>query len=236
MKKSILKTLLSLGVALLPCLASQAANLLTNPGFVPSSPGSYLDYTASAPPGWTNLGANNGPMALGLISSLTNGAVSSMQPYNSNAFMYDLGGLVNPNPNVGDGITQTFATRPGHRYRLSFGHNAEAAGSALFETGTDALRVQVGGVGGAGQTFASPFDRTTTGYGLACCAWQGAWAQRILDFTASAASTSVAFTVASVSTNSYGNASVARTGSNSQIIAWPIIEEIIDAPTITLTK
>ena len=231
MKQLILKTLLLMGMALLPCLAVHAANLLTNPGFVPANPNSYPDYTASAPPGWTNIGASNGPMALGLISTLTNGAVGPMQPYNGNAFMYDLGGFANPNPNVGDGLTQTFATRPGHRYRLTFGHNAEAAGSKVFETGTDALRVQVGGVD---QTYASPYDRNNTGYGQACCAWQGAWTQRVLDFVASATSTRLAFAVASVSTNSYGNASVARTGSNSQIVAWPIVEEIIDAPTITL--
>lgn len=233
MKKLILKTLWALCLALVPCLAVQAANLLANPGFVPSNPGSYLDYTASAPPGWSNAGPSNGPLALGLISTLTNGAVSAMQAYNGNSFMYDLGGYANPNPHVGDGITQSFVTRPGHRYRLTFGHNAEAAGSKVFETGADVLRVRVGDVD---QTFASPYDRTTSGYGQACCAWQGAWVQRSLSFTASAVSTNLAFTVASVSNNSYGDASVLRNDANSQIVAWPIVEEIIDPPTLTLWK
>ena len=233
MKKLILKTLCAWGVALVPCLVVQAANLLTNPGFVPSNPGSYPDYTASAPPGWSNLGPANGPMALGLISTLTSASVSPMPAYNGSAFMYDLGGYANPNPNPGDGITQTFATRPGHHYRLTFGHNAEAAGSKVFETGTDSLRVQVGGVE---QTFTSPYDRNTAGYGQACCAWQGAWVQRSLDFTAGTASATLAFTVATVSNNSYGSANVTRNSANSQIIAMPVVEEIIFPPSITAVK
>lgn len=233
MKKLILKTLWAGGIALVPCLVSQAANLLTNPGFVPSNPGSYLDYTASASPGWSNLGPASGPMALGLISALTAGAVGPMPAYNGSAFVYDLGGYANPNPNPGDGITQTFTTRPGHHYRLVFGHNAEAAGSRVFETGADSLRVQVGGVE---QTFASPFDRSASGYGQACCAWQGAWVQRSLDFTAATTSASLAFTVAAVSNNSYGSANVTRNSANSQIIAWPVVEEIIFPPSITVAK
>lgn len=227
------KTRLILAGVLLPCLAAQAANLLVNPGFVPSNPNSYLDYTASAPPGWANTGVSNGPMALNLISVLTQGAVNPMPAYLGSAFVYDLGGFANPNPNVGDGITQSFATRPGHRYHLTFGHNAEAAGSKVFETGSDALRVQVAGTD---QTFSSPYDRNAAGYGQACCAWQGAWVQRSLDFVASGVSTRLSFSVATVSNNSYASANVSRNGANSQMVAWPVVEEIIDPPRITVVK
>ncbi len=233
MCKLILKCLWVMGMVLVPCLEAGAANLLANPGFVPSNPNNHPDYTASAPPGWANTGASNGPMAMGLISVLSNGAVGPMPAYNGSVFMYDLGGFGNPNPNVGDGITQTFVTRSGHHYRLTFGHNSEAAGSKVFETGTDSLRVQVGAVE---QTFASPFDRGSNGYGQACCAWQGAWVQRSLDFDATAASTRLAFTVATVTNNSYGNANVTRNSANSQIVAWPVVEEIIFPPTVTLRK
>lgn len=248
MKKTFLKLALCLFVLLGLCGAALAANVLVNPGFVPNVGGGYKIYGSQAPPQWLNLGNANGPLPND-IYSFDGTNPFPMPAYNGSSYFYDLGGYGNPDPNVGDGVQQTFSTIPGHKYRLTFGHNSEANGLNkndqslnFFESGTDALRVQVGD---QNKVFNSPYDSSSPGYGLSnggtsggvvVGAWQMPWVERSLVFTAgSGTSTTVYFTVASVSFVNYVDDNLqVRNSANSQIIAMPLIEEL--APTLVVNK
>ncbi len=247
MKKKFFKIALWICAVLSFCGPALAANLLLNPGFVPATTGSYKVYGLVAPPQWLNIGSANGPLPNDIYTS--DGTNPFPMPvYKGNNYFYDLGGFGNGDPNIGEGVRQTFATIPGHRYKLTFGHNSEANGlskelqdSGLFESGVDSLRVDVGD---QSVVFNSPYNASSPGYGVANTgtsgagligAWQMPWVERSLVFTASATTTTVMFKVNEVSFNNYPDADlIVRNGANSQIVAMPIIEEV--SPTLVVQK
>jgi hypothetical protein len=253
MKKTFLKLTLCLFAVLCLGGTARAANLLLNPGFVPSGSSSdYRVYGLVSPPQWSNFGTLNGPLPNDAFRSDGTNPFP-MPDYNGSLYFYDLGGWGNPTPVPGDGVWQSFPTIPGHKYKLTFGHNSEANGISqarttedLFESGLDQLRVQVGD---RDEKYDSPYNTFSPGYGLAnggtsgnkvVGAWQMPWVEHSLVFTAgSGTTTKVMFTVSSVSTITYfggeeNGGSVAPNGANSQIIAMPLIEEL--PPTLVVNK
>lgn len=147
---------------LIPAVAS--ANLLTNGSFDASTS------TTTTPTGWTQIGLEQGVMPYSTFTT--------MPVYNGPNF-YDLGGIANPLPNVGDGIEQTVSTVTGTSYALTFGLSSEG--------GTDPpedLNVLINGTTLHTYTLVSSFVPYT-----------GPWMTEMLDFTATSPSTTLAFTV-----------------------------------------
>lgn len=147
---------------LLPAISS--ADLLTNGGFEASSS------TTTTPTGWTQIGLMQGVMPYSMFPTM---------PVYQGANFYDIGGIANPLPNVGDGIEQTVSTVIGASYTLSFGLSSE--------DGTDPaenLNVLLNGTTLHTYTLVSTF-----------VPFAGPWMTETLNFTATSSSTTVAFTV-----------------------------------------
>lgn len=260
MKKMFLKSAWSILATWALLLPAHAANLLANPGFVPATGQTFAESAIVAPPQWSNVSQGivipNGPMPNNYFTTVDPNQPNDfpLPSYNGSVYFYDLGGYGNPSPKVGDGIAQTFATQPGHKYRVTFGLNSEANGlvpssdnSKPYETGSDVLRVQAGDQDVA---FASPYQSGSPGYGVAkpgiagVGAWQMPWVERSFVFTAgSGTTTTIRFTVKEKSINHYPdpedptNTNLEETspnGSNDLIIGMPLVEEL--APVLTVVK
>lgn len=248
MKKIFLKiAFVALNILALD-VSAQVANLLVNPGFVPTNTASYKVYGLISPPSWTNIGPQNGPLPNNIfVGDPSNPTPNPMPSYKGSLFFYDLGGYGNAGAVSGDGVSQTFATVPGRLYRLTFGHNSEANGinsdaqsQGISEVGKDSLRVMVGD---QNIVFDSPYNASSPGYGFAnggtfggaiVGAWQMPWVERTVLFKASTATTKIIFSVNEVSSIQFDQDTVIPNGANSQIIAMPVIQEV--APTIVVTK
>ena len=211
MKNIFLKIAILVALALSLCTPAQAAgNLLANPGFVPTNPGtawdSYKTYGSINPPSWTFVTAQptpNGPLPNTIFLNDPDNPTSNPVPsYQGSQYFFDLGGYGTPNPDIGDNLQQTFATLPGHKYKLTFGFSSEANGlpgtnttaSDPYETGKDSMQVQVGD---QTQTFDSPYQTGFPNYGVSNVggagggAWQMPWVERSIVFTASSTTTVV---------------------------------------------
>jgi MYXO-CTERM domain-containing protein len=176
--------LLLVKAALLLIPGLASANLITNGDFDASNS------TTTTPTGWTQIGLEQGVMPYSMFPE--------MPIYESGPNFYDLGGINNPVPNPGDGIEQTVSTLIGTTYTLSFGLSSE--------DGTDPpedLNVLIDGSTLHTYTLVSTFDPFT-----------GPWVTETLDFTATSASTTVAFTVDA--TEGMGNADL---GNNDPLLA-----------------
>jgi hypothetical protein len=159
-----------LGLALIVLLApaSHAANLILNGGFELTNNGFSQTQT---PVDWTNVGHTDGVIAYSVFGT----------PAYDGLYYYDLGGFGQPLPNAGDGIEQTVTTAVGTNYTLTFGLSGENAAN-----NTEFLNVLVNGV--LAQSFTVLFNGA---FGSA----QKPFVTQTLNFTASAASSTILFTV-----------------------------------------
>jgi hypothetical protein len=133
----------------------------------------------ATPPGWTNIGHTDGVIAYSLFGT----------PAFDGNYFYDIGGFGGAIPTLGDGIMQTVATSIGQVYTLSFGYTGEN-GNPGQTTVMDVL------IGGMLTSFSIVSDNTG---GL-----QKAFTATFLNYTATGASTTIAFTIKS-STNRGAN-------------------------------
>ncbi len=134
-----IRTIVSAAVLAAAALPSTAQNLLVNGGFEASS------NTAVTPPGWFNLGAENGVLSYSAIAT---------QPVYEGLRFYDIGAHGDGIAALGEGVGQTFATVVGATYRLTFGLSAENLGSSM-----ETLRVTAG-------TGLMDYALTPTGSGI----------------------------------------------------------------------
>jgi hypothetical protein len=165
-----IRGIVPVAVALLALSGTARANLLVNGGFQISNNG-YSEFLT--PEGWNNIGPVDGIIA---------NSVFGTPSYNGFLYYNDLGGFADALPPQGAGIEQTVATTPGASYSLMFGlSNENAAGfgpeqmTLLLNGGTAAVYPMVPN--------------------LNLAEFQLPWVTETFNFTATGASTTIAFTV-----------------------------------------
>jgi hypothetical protein len=177
--KSCAAALGALGALALSAGAAHA-NLLTNGGFEADNGG------CATPPGWTQIGHPDCSFTYALIQ----GSFPAFGTHEG-LRLYSIGGPGNNGfANLGDGLSQSFATLVGASYRVSYGYNSENVNGAPTST----LRVQAGSAfndhvlapSGNG-TFARPWNTAT------------------LDFVANSATTTLSLFLAASSGGVIGN-------------------------------
>jgi PEP-CTERM motif len=161
-------------VALLVLSGTARANLLVNGGFQISTNG-YSEYLT--PFGWSNIGPEDGIIA---------DSVFGTPSYNGFTYYNDLGGYGDALPPSGAGIEQTVATTAGQGYSLTFGlSNENALGS-----GPEAMTLLLNG--GTASVYPVAYNGSYAEFQLP-------WVTETFDFTATGASTTIAFTVTGTS-------------------------------------
>lgn len=129
--------------------------------------------TTATPPGWTNIGHTEGVISYAQFGT----------PAFDGKYYYDIGGFGGSTPAIGDGITQSVATTAGQAYTLSFGYTGENTAGV-----TTVLNVLIG-------SQLSSFTIVGNGLGL----FKNPFTLASINYTATGASTAIAFTIASSS-------------------------------------
>ena len=125
----------------------------------------------TTPPGWSNIGHIEGVIAYSAFST---------PAYDGN-YYYDIGGFGGPTPALGDGITQSVTTAIGSAYTLTFGYSGEntLGVSTILEVKIGSLSNLFTIIGTGAGIFKQPFTTAS------------------INYTATAASTPIAFTILS---------------------------------------
>lgn len=164
------RRILPAAVALLALSGTARANLLVNGGFQITTNG----YSEVLPPvGWTNIGPADGIIA---------DSVFGTPAYNGFTYYDDLGGYGDALPPQGAGIQQTVATTVGQGYVLTFGLSNEN----YTGYGPEQMTLLVNG--GTAAVYPVAYNSSYFGFQLP-------WVTETYNFTATAASTTIAFTV-----------------------------------------
>lgn len=180
---------------LAPASTSHAANLLVNGNFEASTS------NVTTPTGWTNIGWTQGILYYEWIGGI--------EHFEGTRF-YSIGGSAsNGWSQVGDGLSQTFATVPGATYHLSFALSAENVswgGDTTFrasagDTTQDWLLVPTGGA-----AFSRPF--TVEGF----------------DFTALGTSTTLSLLMAASTSGATGNNDPIFDAVSVELVSLPVPE------------
>lgn len=169
-------------LALWLSMGAAHANLLTNGGFETDHGG------CSTPPGWAQIGHLDCSIPYALVQ-VTFGIPGFGT--HEGLRLYSIGGPGNNGlSQVGDGLSQSFATLVGASYRVSYGYTSENVNGATTST----LRVQAGG------TF-NEHLMAPSGTG----AFLRPWTSATLDFVASSTTTTLALFLADSSAGFIGN-------------------------------
>jgi hypothetical protein len=160
---------------------SGQANVLTNGGFETDNPSGCL-----TPPGWAQIGHTDCSIAYSAVQA----GIPGFTVYEGQRF-YSIGGPgINGFANVGDGLSQSFATIIGATYQVTYGYSSENVTGATTST----LRVQ------AGNAF-NDHVMAPSGSG----AFLRPWSTGQFDFVASGTSTTLSMTLVASTAGVIGN-------------------------------